>query len=191
MTNVPSTDPGALVTTVLLGSARLGTTRLICIDGPAGSGKTTLAAQLAAEAVARGVGTSVVHMDDVYDGWAGLSTGIANVGHWLLEPLAANRPGGYHRFDWAAERYAEWHVVAPGGLLLLEGVGAAAAQVDGRATLRIWVELPLAERTERWRARDQGAADPFVADWQAREDAHFRSDHTAERADVSWWPATH
>ena len=40
----------ALLTEVLAGPARLGSTRLICVDGPAGSGKTTLASLLAATA---------------------------------------------------------------------------------------------------------------------------------------------
>ena len=63
-------------------------------------------------------------MDDVYDGWAGL--GHRHHQHRPVAPRPAARlrqPGGYHRFDWVAERYAEWHVVPPGGLLVLEGVG--------------------------------------------------------------------
>ena len=181
-----SGDAGALLTGVLDRPGRLGSTRLICVDGPAGSGKTTLATLLATEAAARGVATTVVHMDDVYDGWDGLAAGVTNIGRWLLVPLRSDEPGGYHRFDWAAERYAEWHPVAPGGLLVLEGVGSAARQVDGLASLRVWVELPLAERTARWQVRDQGAADPFIAAWQAQEQEHFRADGTRQRADVSW-----
>jgi uridine kinase len=181
-----SGNPAQLLATVLSGPARLGSTRLICVDGPAGSGKTTLAAQLAARADTMDVANAVVHMDDVYDGWAGLAAGITAIGRELLDPLRTGHPGGYHRFDWAAERYAEWHVVTPGGLLVLEGVGAAARQVDGLASARVWVELPLAERTARWRSRDQGAADPFIDAWQAQEDAHFRVDDTRQRADVCW-----
>lgn len=183
-----SSDAAALLARVLAGPARLGSTRLICVDGPAGSGKTTLAAQIALEAVARSVATSVVHMDDVYDGWDGLAAGVSNIGRWLLVALRSGEPGGYHRFDWAAERYAEWHVVAPGGLLVLEGVGSAARQVDGVASLRVWVELQLAERTARWRSRDHGAADPFIAAWQTQEQEHFRADDTRQRADVCWAP---
>jgi hypothetical protein len=181
-------DTADLLAGVLAAPAKLGSTRLICLDGPAGSGKTTLAAQLAAEATARDVGTAEVHMDDVYDGWTGLATGITNIGRWLLDPLRSDEPGGYHRFDWPAERYAEWHSVSPVGLLVLEGVGAAARQVDGLASVRVWVELPLAERTARWRSRDQGAADPFIAAWQAQEDGHFRADRTRQRTDLRWVP---
>jgi hypothetical protein len=179
-------DADALLTAVLSGPARLGSTHLICVDGPAGSGKTTLAARLAAGAVGRGVATKVVQMDDVYDGWDGLATGISNIRRWLLAPLRSDEPAGYHRYDWATEEYAEWHVIEPGGLLLLEGVGSAARQVDGLASLRLWVELPLAERTARWQARDQGAADAFIPAWQSHEEEHFRLDDTRRRADVHW-----
>jgi uridine kinase len=185
-----SGDAGALLDEVMAGPARLGSTRLVCVDGPAGSGKTTLAALLASSAVARGTAPSVVHMDDVYDGWDGLVAGVTNIGHWLLVPLRRDEPGGYNRYDWAAGGYAEWHAVFPGGLLVLEGVGAAASQVDGLASLRVWVELPLDERTTRWRKRDRGAADPFIDTWQAQEQAHFRADRTRQRADVCWVPGT-
>ncbi len=45
----------------------LGAGRLVCVDGPAGSGKTSLA-----DAVARRTAAQVVHMDDLYGGWDGL-----------------------------------------------------------------------------------------------------------------------
>jgi uridine kinase len=186
-TSSPSGDDAdALLSAALSGHPLLGSTRLICIDGPAGSGKTTLAGKLALAAAGRGLTVSVVHMDDVYAGWDGLAAGIANIGRWLLEPLRRDERGGYHRYDWAAGRYAAWHAVSPGGLLVLEGVGAAAAQVDGLASLRVWVELPLQERTARWRARDRDLADPFIDDWQAAEQAYFHADRTRQRADVCW-----
>ena len=48
--------------------ATLGEGRLLSVDGPAGSGKTTLA-----EAVSRGLdGSRVIHMDDLFPGWSGL-----------------------------------------------------------------------------------------------------------------------
>ena len=41
---------------------------LLAIDGPAGAGKTTLAAQLDKEFAATGT-VRVVHLDDLYSGW--------------------------------------------------------------------------------------------------------------------------
>ena len=43
---------------------------LLAIDGPAGAGKTTLAAKLEAEYSAHST-VRTIHMDDLYDGWEG------------------------------------------------------------------------------------------------------------------------
>ena len=63
---------GAIVGRVLGAPARLGPVRLVAIDGPAGSGKTTLAGALSDELVGRGAKAAVLHLDDLYDGWTGL-----------------------------------------------------------------------------------------------------------------------
>ena len=57
--------PEALADRVLADPPRCGTIRLVCIDGPAGSGKTTLAAALAAAVRRRGRSVEVVHLDDL------------------------------------------------------------------------------------------------------------------------------
>src|SRR5690606_19498388 len=51
----------------------LGDVRLVCVDGPAGSGKTTLAGRLA-EALDH---APVLHLDDLYEGWSGLDGDLA------------------------------------------------------------------------------------------------------------------
>ena len=63
----------------------LGAGRLVCVDGPAGSGKTTLAAAVAALAPRR----TLVHIDDLYDGWDGLP----GVGRPARHAAAAAGPG--------------------------------------------------------------------------------------------------
>ena len=68
---------------------RLGGTRLVCVDGPAGSGKTTFAGRLAA---ALGADAVVVHMDDLYAGWT-LTGAVARLRAGVLRPLADGRPG--------------------------------------------------------------------------------------------------
>ena len=94
----------------------LGPGRLVCVDGPAGSGKTTLADAVAALRP----GARVVHMDDLYDGWNGLPH-LADQLTGLLRPLADGEPGCYRRYDWFAGCYAETVDVPPGDLLVLEG----------------------------------------------------------------------
>ena len=67
---------------------RLGGTRLVCVDGPAGSGKTTFADAVVATARERGLTCELVHMDDVFAGWDGLGDAGRRVIDQLVAPLA-------------------------------------------------------------------------------------------------------
>ena len=154
--------------------------RLVCVDGPAGSGKTTLAAELAEVLHAQ-----VVHMDDLYEGWeAGPDGGAKRLREWVLGPLAAGRTGRYLRYDWAAGAYAEEHTVSAAPFLVVEGCGAAARQVDPWAALRVWVEADGAERLRRGLTRDGEQAREHWLRWMADEAEHFARERTRERADV-------
>src|SRR5690606_19374214 len=95
-----------------------------------------------AEHLAASLDAPVVHMDDLYEGWSGLGRVWDRVEAQLLTPLAAGRPARYQRYDWVAERFAEWCDVPVPGALVLEGCGSAPAAVDGRASLVVWVEAP-------------------------------------------------
>ncbi len=162
----------------------LGTTRLLCIDGRAGSGKTTLAGAVAGAATAQGCEVSVVHMDDIYEGWAGLARTMPRVAGDLVEPLAQGKPGRWQRYDWAAGRLAEWHTVTPVPLLVLEGVGSAASCYDDRITTLVWVDAPRELRIARGLARDGEQVRPYWMAWMEDEDALFARERTRERADV-------
>jgi uridine kinase len=162
--------------------ARCGALRVLCIDGPAGSGKTTLAAALA-EALDQG---PVVHMDDLYRGWdqeLGPELGT-RVGAWLLDAWEAGLPGRHLRYDWLQARYTQWVEVAPAPIILLEGCGSAGASIRRRASLVVWVQAPPAVRLARGVARDGESLAPQWHAWMAHEDAHYRSDGTRDAADV-------
>ncbi|MGA8256783.1 MAG: AAA family ATPase [Nocardioides sp.] len=158
----------------------LGEGRLICIDGPAGSGKTTLAAAIAEQHP----GTQVVHVDDLLEGWQGLP-GVAERLDPLLGPLSEGRPGSYRRFDWHANRLAESVAVTPAELVVIEGVGSGNRRHAQRCTVLVWVEHSDAEeRLRRGMARDgEGMRDHWVQ-FMADEQRLFADEETRERADV-------
>lgn len=156
----------------------LGTGRLLCIDGPAGSGKTTLAA-----AVAVASGASVLRMDDLYPGWSGLFTVDEHV-HGVLGPLADGRPGTYRRYDWTADAYAEEHLVSPAPLLVLEGVGAGKRAWAPWTTVTVWVETDDETRLDRGLARDGEEFRQHWVAWMADEARLFADEGTRERADL-------
>lgn len=160
---------------------RLGRTRLVCVDGPAGSGKTTWAAALAG---ALGPGTAVLHMDDVYAGWTPVGA-FGRLAAGVLRPLAAERPGAYHRYDWAAGRFEQAATPVPvPDVLVLEGCGSCPRAADRWAVLRVWVEAPPDVRLARGLARDGAALEPHWRRWQALEPALFAAEATRERADL-------
>ena len=162
-------------------SPLLGRTRLVCVDGPAGSGKTTWAAGLAA---AWGPGATVLHMDDLYAGWTPTGA-FARLAAGVLRPLAAGRPGAYHRYDWAAGRFEVAPTAVPvPDLLVVEGCGSSPRAVDPWAVLRVWVEAPPALRLARGLARDGAEHEAHWRRWQAREPDLFGAERTRERADV-------
>ena len=154
------------------------TTRVLAIDGPGGSGKTTLAG-----AVADLAGGRVVHMDDLYDGWSGLERVDAQL-DCLLAPMAAGGAGRYRRFDWHANAFAETVVVEPVDLLVVEGVGSGALDTADLLTALVWVEVPPDLALRRGVERDGEQLREQWNDWQRQEARHFARQHTRERADL-------
>jgi hypothetical protein len=168
----------------------LGQGRLVCLDGPAGSGKTTLS-----HAVASGFDklnqreppsrarSRLVHMDDLVEGWGGLA-GVTAQLEGILRPLAAGQPGSYRRYDWLDGAFAETVTVEPCPLLVLEGVGSGAARFDDVRTLLVWVEAPYDERLRRGLERDGDAFAPHWEQWAADEADLFAREGTRERASL-------
>ncbi|WP_328530946.1 4-amino-4-deoxy-L-arabinose transferase [Nocardioides sp. NBC_00368] len=175
----PSVQPAAdLLTIAMSRPATLGPGRLVCVDGPAGSGKTTLATALAEMTEA-----PVIHMDDLYAGWDGLGDGIAQL-ETILLPLVEGAPGSYRRYDWHRGGFAETVMVPPCPLLVVEGVGSGAAAYDSFCTALAWVDAPVELRRSRGIARDGDTFAPHWDAWAGAEAEHFAENLTAARADV-------
>ncbi|MFD0361262.1 uridine kinase [Nocardia sp. GCM10030253] len=163
---------------VFVSEPRLGSTRLVAVDGPGGAGKSTLAASLAAVC-----GAQVVHTDD----FAAENNQLAwwpRLEQQVLEPIAGGRSGRYQRYDWVDRALAEWHEVTPGGVIVLEGVSSARAAVRDRLSFAVWVETPAAVRLARGLDRDGVHTLPLWEQWMATEDTHFAADRTREHVDL-------
>jgi hypothetical protein len=168
-----------LATAVLAAPARLGGTRLVCVDGPAGSGKTTFAGRLAAA-----LDAPLVHMDDLYAGWT-LVGAAARLAAGVLRPLRSGRTGAYHRFDWHAGAFASEPTTVPvAPALVVEGCASAPPAFDPLTTLRVWVEAPRGLRLRRGLERDGDALRGEWLRWQEREAAVFATDRNRTRADL-------
>jgi uridine kinase len=174
----------AILDHLLAQPPRLGAGRLLSIDGPAGSGKTTLAA--AVDEAARAVVGSVrlLHMDDVYEGWRGLGSAPQRLRNDVLEPLSFGRPGFYRRWDWVADDWAELHAVRPVDLLIVEGVGSGSPLLRDHCSTLVFVSAPADLRLSRGLARDGAAARENWKAWMADEDRHFADNGTEWAADL-------
>jgi uridine kinase len=183
-----------VVAEVLASPPTLGSGRLVCVDGPAGSGKTTLAAALrrgvrdALRSVVGPPGTRVdvelLHMDNVFAGWNGLAAGMRTVAQDVVGPLREGRAGRYRRYDWHRGAFAEEHVVEPVAVLVVEGVGSGNAAYDEATTCLVWVEAPPVVRLQRGLDRDGSDMRGHWLAWRRQEDAMFDRERTRERADV-------
>ncbi|WP_299957554.1 uridine kinase [uncultured Modestobacter sp.] len=170
---------GALAASVLAAPPRLGTTRLVCVDGPAGSGKTTFGGRLAAALAA-----PLVHMDDVYAGWT-MTGATDRLAEGVLLPLSAGRPGAYRRYDWARAAFVPEPTAVPvADALVVEGCGSAPRVWDRFTTLRVWVEAPAALRLRRGLQRDGAELRAEWLRWQEEEAAVFAAEDTRARADL-------
>ena len=170
---------------VLARTPRLGRVRLICVDGPAGSGKSSFAAGLADRFRADGVRARVVHLDDLYEGWSGLEGSLwPRLSAQVLEPLRRGRPGRYQRYDWATEAFAGWVDVPVPDVLVLEGCGAARRASMQFAVLSVWVEASAELRLKRGLERDGTEQRAAWIAWAKQEAAHFTRERTRDRADV-------
>jgi uridine kinase len=177
----PAASAPELAARVLAAPPLLGRTRLVCVDGPAGSGKTTCAERLAG---ALGAAAVVLHLDDLYAGWT-MTGSVARLAAGVLRPLAEGRPGAYHRFDWVAGRFdAEPTPVPVADVVVVEGCGSSRRWLDPWTTLRLWVEAPAALRLARGLARDGAALEPEWRRWQRAEAEVFAAEATRRRADV-------
>ena len=172
-----------VVRRTLAAAPTFGEGRLLCIDGPAGSGKTTFAAAVR-RAVPRDVGCGVVHLDDLYPGWDGLRAGVEHVARHVVAPMARGEDGRYRRYDWHAGRPGGWVEVQRPDLLVLEGVGAGSLAYAHLITTLVWVEADQDVRLSRTVARDGAASRDRLVQWMADEAPYLAEQRTRERADL-------
>lgn len=179
------TDPSMLARAVWRRPPRLRGSRLVLVDGRAGAGKTTVAAELTRR-LRRSGSVVVVAMDDVYEGWDGLATAGRRLRDQLVGPLRDGRRPRLAGWDWhtSARRAAEPLPLAD--VWLVEGVGSWSWLVQPWVSLLVWVEAPAELRRRRALDRDGAAFAPHWHRWAAAEQALLVREATRAHADVVW-----
>ena len=126
-------------------------TVLVGVDGAGGSGKSTYPATLS---------DKIVPMDDFVTGpWQWFD--FDRVRRDVVEPLLRGEPARYQRLDWNDGQLKEWRVVEPGGVVVIEGVGALDRRLRDAYDQRVWVETPREICVRRGLERDGAHALPL------------------------------
>jgi adenylate kinase family enzyme len=156
--------------------------RLVGVDGPSGSGKSVLAARLAAWA-----GAPIVAIDD-FVSWADFAGWWPRFDRQVLTPLVSGADARYQVRDWANDEFGisldGWKTVAWAPMVILEGVTCTRLAAADRLAYTIWVEAPEDLRLERGLERDGTDHRQLWLTWMAEEREFFVADRTRTRADL-------
>ncbi len=153
---------------------------LLAIDGPAGAGKTTLAAKFAAQ-FSRFSTVQLIHMDELYSGWDdALSDDLTQILKRILAAHKEKREFTVQKFNWNSMIFDQRQVITPTDVLILEGVGAAQRIVRAAGATTYWLDVEPEIGLQRVLARDGGHLAKLMRQWQIDQAIHFRNDETRE-----------
>ncbi len=156
---------------------------LLAIDGPAGAGKTTFAAQLEAELLVNGT-VRVIHMDDLYNGWDNaLSNPLSEILDRISTAHIAGREFVIKIFNWHIMQFDREEIVTPTEYLIIEGVGAAQQIVRETGATTYWLDIEPEVGLQRVLARDGAHIEVQMRQWQVDQDKHFARDETRENCE--------
>lgn len=160
------------------------TTKIIAVDGPAGSGKTTLANRIRSSFPGEQV--EVVHMDDLYNGWEDALTDqlTKTLVNQILTPVSLGKQFGYRKYDWLHGQFGELESILPPEILILEGVGAGQKSTRKFLDHLIWIDIDMEVGLRRVLGRDGDYLENEMRIWQLKESEHFRLNNTRDCATI-------
>ncbi len=163
--------------------------RLIAIDGRCGSGKTTLAAELA-----RQLSCTVIHMDDFFlrpeqRTAERLAAAGENVDHErflkeVLLPLSKGQEFSYRPFDCSTMSLGAPIFVTPNELVVVEGSYCLHPSLFDYYDLRVFVDVDAKQQMQRIVKRNPLSAEMFRTKWIPLEEKYFSAFSIPERCDI-------
>ena len=171
-----------LVDKVNESSKKCGQTKIVVIDGPAGSGKTTLAKSLSALLE----NCPIIHMDEIYEGWENALTPKTSTDlvDWVINPLLEDKSIEYIKYDWNLEQRIEKIVINNPKVIIIEGVGSSSSEISEHACLKLWIEVNEETGINRVLARDGRQIQEQMKKWQTQESKFFIENNSKENSDI-------
>lgn len=157
---------------------------VIAIDGPAGSGKTTLSKQLAADID----DVEIIHVDDLYQGWSDAFSArlTASVISQILVPISEKIDFTYEIYDWRSNKFYKSKVIPKNKIYILDGVGAGQSQFRPYLSKIIWLNISDEIGLSRVLQRDGAEILSPMQEFQKAQKLHFASDLTENAADFHY-----
>ncbi len=180
---IPFMSEVALVDIVAAFSSRPAQgTRIVGVDGPSASGKSSLTRRLLDRTDA-----TLVEIDD-FVSWTDFGGWWPRFDDQVLQPLLRGEDARYQIRDWQNDpngsSLSGWKTAPWSPLVFFDGVTSTRRAVTDLLTYRIWVEAPAEIRLARGIERDGERARHLWLAWMEEERAFFLEDCTRERADL-------
>lgn len=163
---------------------------VVAIDGPCGSGKTTLANQLA------GIyDCNLIHMDDFFlrpeqrtpERLAEPGGNFDRERFWeeVMNPIVRFDDLAYRPYDCQSGKLGEPIVLPFKKLFIIEGTYSQHPFI-GKTTvnLRVFLEVDEKKQKERLAARDPEKLERFITEWIPKENAYFETFRIKDNADL-------
>lgn len=166
-----------------------GEMMLVSIDGPCGSGKTTLSEKLSLD-----FGWQIIHMDDYYlpwkrraDDWQERVAGnmdLLRIEDELLLPLSENKSARYRAYDCRRDVFTKSSVIPAKGIIAVEGNYSQMPQLRRYFRQSVYVTLPRDLRLQRLKAREGSYYAVFEKVWEPLDQRYQKTLHIRAHADV-------
>ena len=155
---------------------------LIAIDGPAGAGKTTLAAQFQRD-FSKVKSVSTIHMDSLYAGWDSVfSERLTSQLAMIVSEHNALHPFAIEIFNWKSMVFDSFLTIEHTEILIIEGVGAGQKIVRDGGAITYWLDIEPSVGLERVLQRDGYEIESQMRQWQSDQEEHFARDLTRNHA---------
>ena len=157
---------------------------VIAVDGPAGSGKTTLANQLQSDIPE----IEIIHVDDLYQGWQDAFSPrlTASIINQILLPISQKLEFNYEIYDWKSKKFYKSKLVPANKIYLLDGVSSGQSQFRPYLSKIIWLNISDEIGLSRVLNRDGDEILSPMQEFQKAQKLHFARELTENAADFSY-----